>query len=77
MLEAEGTCSLKDAAQEPSLSAFLSDTEELFAFRYNLMQSQVFRAFHPLFSPAFLHARCGAEPVQPQDSQCPWAGTKA
>lgn len=56
MLEAEDTCSLKDAAQEPSLSAFLSDTEELFAFRYNLMQSQVFRAFHLLFSPVFLRA---------------------
>lgn len=47
----------------PWLSIILSVIEELFGFRYNLMQSQVFCAFCCLLSPAFLHARFGAEPV--------------
>lgn len=47
----------------PWLSIILCVREELFGFRYNLMQSQVFCAFCSPFSPAFLHARFGAEPL--------------
>lgn len=45
------------------LSIILSIIEKLFGIRYNLMQSQVFCAFHSLFSPAFLHAGFGEKPV--------------
>lgn len=48
----------------PGLSVILSFIEELFGFRYNLMQSQVFCASCSPFPRAFLHARFGAEPVQ-------------
>lgn len=47
----------------PCLSIILCVIEELFGFGYNLMQSQVFCAFCSPFSPAFLHARFGAEPL--------------